>query len=164
MRGARPGQARRAARGRGFTLLEMVMVLVLAGILAALVAPSVSRTLESSRLRGGAAELRATLSLARTLSASAGQARSVLFDLESGEYGIAGESRRRLLPEGVSFRSVRVGDALAEAGRPPGRDAPRVRFFPDGSAEETEVVLTSAGGGMQRVTVDPMTGLAEAGT
>ncbi|MGE5664377.1 MAG: GspH/FimT family pseudopilin [Deltaproteobacteria bacterium] len=156
--------ARGAAGTRGFTLLELILVLFLAGLLAALVAPSVSRTLESSRLLGGAAEVRATLSLARTLSASAGRERSVLFDLEKGEYGISGESRRRLLPEGVRFRSLRVGDTLVEPARLPADAGPRVRFFPDGSAEETEVVLTATGGGTRRVVVDPLTGLAEAGT
>lgn len=151
-------------RARGFTLLELIVVLFLAGILAALVVPSASRTMESSRLLGGAAEVRAMLSLARTLSASAGKERSVLFDLESGEYGIAGESRRRLLPDGVRFQSIRIGDALAERERPSGESAPRVRFFPDGSAEEIEVILTARNGGRLRVVVDPLTGLAEAGT
>lgn len=151
-------------RSGGFTLVELILVLFLAGLLAALVAPSVSRTLESSRLLGGASEVRATLSLARTLSASAGRERSVLFDLETGEYGIAGESRRRLLPEGIRFDSIRVGDALVERGQPSREPGPRARFFPDGGAEETEVVLTAAGGGKRRIVVDPLTGLAEAGT
>lgn len=151
-------------RARGFTLLELILVLFLAGILAALVAPSFSRTLASSRLLGGAAEVRATLALARTLSASAGRERSVHFELESGEYAIEGERRHRHLPDGVRFQSIRIGDALAESGLPPVDPGPRVRFFPDGSAEETEVVLTATGGGRLRVVVDPLTGLAEAGT
>ncbi len=152
-------------RARGFTLLELVLVLFLAGLLAALVAPSISGTLESSRLRGEAARVRATFSLARTLSASGGRERSVVFDLERREYGIAGEERRRLLPEGIRIQSLRVGDAVVDPERvPPGSAAPRVRFFPDGSAEETEVVLVSGGGGRFVVAVDPLTGLSEAGT
>lgn len=156
---------RRSEGDRGFTLLELIMVLLLAGMLAAIVVPSFSGTLESSRLRGGAAEIRATFSLARTLSASSGRERSVVFDLDRGEYGIAGERRRRSLPDGIWIRSIRVGDAQVDGDRlshEPG--VPRVRFFPDGSAEEAEVVLTSTGGGRFRVVVDPLTGMAEAGT
>ncbi len=153
----------RAANERGFTLLELVVVLFLAAALAALVVPSFSGTLESARLRAGAAEVRATLSLARALSAAQARERSVSFDLETGEYGVAGESARRL-PEGIRLRSVRVGDRVVDGERAIGdKAAARVRFFPDGSAEETEVALTSVGGGALRVVVDPLTGLAEAG-
>lgn len=160
-------RARPAAPGaggaRGFTLLEMVLVLVLAGILAALVAPTVSGSLESARLRAGAGEVRATFNLARTLAASAGAGRFVSFDLERGEYGIAGEERRRLLPRGIRILSLRVGNDFAESGRPPGGDGlPAVRFFPDGAADEATVVLASDGGGRLAVVVDPLTGLAEA--
>ncbi len=147
----------------GFTLLEMVLVLLLAGLLTALVVPSVSGMIESSRLRVGAAEVRATVTLARTLSASGGRERAVVFDVDRVEYGIAGEGRRRVLPDGVWIRSIRVGDVLVDGDRlsaEPG--VPRVRFFPDGSAEEAEVVLASTGGGQLTVKVDPLTGLAEA--
>lgn len=151
-------------KARGFTLLELILVLLLAGLLTALVVPSVSGTLESSRLREGAAQVRATFSLARTLSASGGRERSVVFDVDRGEYGIAGERRHLLLPDGVWIRSIRVGDSVVDGERLSGEPGlPRVRFFPDGSAEETEVVLTSTGGGRITVVVDPLTGLAEAG-
>ncbi len=150
-------------RARGFTLLELVLVLLLAGLLTAFVVPSVSGTLESSRLRAGAAQLRATFSVARTLSASGARERSVVLDLEGGEYGIAGEARRRLLPDGIWIRSIRVGDAVVDGERVSGEPVlARVRFFPDGSAEEAEVVLASSGGGRLTVLVDPLTGMAEA--
>ncbi len=152
----------RAGRNPGFTLLELVVVLFLAGILAALVVPSLSGTLESSRLRGGAAEVRATLSLARNLSASAGRVRTVEFDLEKGEFGIGGGQRRSLLPEGVRFQSIRTGNALMEWGRPVGEAGnPKVLFHPDGSAEEAEIVLTSNDGRSLRVAVEPLTGMVE---
>lgn len=141
---------------RGYTLLELVVVLVLAGLLMSVVIPSVSGTLESSRLRSGAAEVRATFNLARTLAASGGRERVVTFHLDRGAYDVGGEER--LVPDGVSIAAARAGTEAVEQGEL------RVRFFPDGSAEEAEVVLTSRGGGRLRVTVDPLTGIAEAGT
>jgi hypothetical protein len=44
------------------------------------------------------------------------------------------------------------------------RGSVRVRFFPDGSGEEVEIFVTTEDGGTLRVTVDPLTGLSEAGT
>ena len=147
---------RRPAAG-GFTLLELIVVLFLAGLVAALVAPSFSGTLESARLRSGAAEVRAALTLARTLAASGSRVRAVSFDAERGEYAVVGEARTYLLPEGIRIASARVGtgDAVSELFR--------VRFFPDGSAEEAEIVVASSVGGRLRVTVDPLTGIVEAG-
>ena len=141
---------------RGFTLLELIVVLLLAGLVAALVAPSFSGTLESARLRSGAAEVRSVLTLARTLAASGSKVRTVSFDIEKGEFAVLGEARTYLLPEGVRIESARVGGAVVE------EETFRVRFFPDGSAEEAEIVVSSASGGGIRVTVEPLTGIAEA--
>ncbi len=141
---------------RGFTLLELVIVLLIAGLVVSLVLPSVSGTLESGRLRSAASEVRAVFNLARTLAASAGRERVVTIRPDRGAYGVGGEERT--VPEGVTIASVRGGSE----GPDPGEF--RVRFFPDGSAEEAEVVLTSRTGGRLRVVVDPLTGIAEAGT
>lgn len=143
---------------RGFTLLELIVVLFLAGLVAALVAPSFSGTLESSRLRSGAAEVRAAFTLARTLAASGSRARAVAFDVEKGEYAVEGEARKYLLPEGIRIASARVGTSAAA-----NEERFRVRFFADGSAEGAEIVVASTAGGRLRVTVDPLTGIAEAG-
>ncbi|HEY5765230.1 MAG TPA: prepilin-type N-terminal cleavage/methylation domain-containing protein, partial [Candidatus Deferrimicrobiaceae bacterium] len=55
------GSPRPRSGSKGFTLLELIIVLFLAALVAALVAPSFSGTLESARLRSGAAEIRAAL-------------------------------------------------------------------------------------------------------
>ncbi len=87
----------------------------------------------------------------------------MVFDVDRVEYEIAGEGRRRVLPDGVWIRSIRVGDVTVDGDRLSGDPGlPRVRFFPDGSADDVEVVLTSAGGGRFAVAVDALTGLAEA--
>jgi type II secretory pathway pseudopilin PulG len=134
----------------------LIVVLLLAGLVAALVAPSFSDTLDSSRLRSGAAEVRSVLTLARTLSASGSRTRAVAFDIEKGEFAVLGEARTYLLPEGVRIESASVGGAVVE------EETFRVRFFPDGSGEEAEIVVSSASGGRFRVTVEPLTGIAEA--
>ena len=152
-----PGPRNTRSAARGFTLLELIVVLFLAGLVAALVAPSFSGTLESSRLRSGAAGVRATLTLARTLAASGSRLRSVVFDIERGEYVVDGEARTYVLPEGIRIESARVGNEEPE------QETFRVRFFPDGSAEGAEIVVASSTGGRLRVTVDPLTGIAEAG-
>jgi general secretion pathway protein H len=147
------------ARGRdGFSLLEMILVLAIAGLLAALVLPSLPGALESARLRGSAGEVRATFTLARTLAVSEARNRSVAFDQERGEFGIEGDTRKGLLPEGIRMAAVRPGDAAEERG------IVRVRFYPDGSADEAVVALSSSGGGVLRVSVDPLSGMAAAGT
>ena len=143
---------------RGFTLLELVIVLFLAGLVAALVVPSFSGTLESARLRSGASDVRAALNLARTLAVSGSSPRAAAFDIEGGRYAVEGESRSYVLPDGIRIESVRTGAEEATRG------TVRVRFFPDGSAQDAEIVVVSPGGGRLRVTVEPLTGIAEAGT
>ncbi len=147
-----------ARRGAGFTLLELVAVLALAGLFLAVVLPTFSGTLESGRLRSGTWEVRATLALARTLAASGAREKSVSFDLSRGEYGVVGEPALRALPEGIRFAALRLG---AEED-PVQEGIARVRFSADGSADDAEIVLASSGGGSLRVVVEPLTGLAEA--
>jgi type II secretion system protein H len=147
-----------ADRRGGFSLLELILVIAILGMLAAVVLPSLPGALESARLRGSAGEVRATLTLARTLAVSESRGRSVSFDLGSGEFGIDGDARKWLLPDGIRLAAVRLGDAAAERG------VVRVRFRPDGSADEAQVAISSSGGGMMRVNVDPLTGMASEGS
>jgi type II secretion system protein H len=142
----------------GFSLLELLLVLALAGLLAAVVIPSLPGAVESARLRGSAGEVRAVLTLARTLAVSEARSRLVAFDLDRGEYGIDADSRKWLLPEGIRLATVRLGDADKGSG------VVRVRFYPDGSADDAEIALSSAGGGKRKVTVDPLTGIVVEGT
>ncbi len=144
-------------RRGGFSLLELLIVLFLLSLIAALAAPSFSRTLLSARLRASAAEVRATLARARSIAAAEGRVREAVFDLEEGRFGLDNDAVLKGLPEPIRIGAVRLAGEEAR-----GPEA-RVRFFPDGTAEEAEVSVDAGDGGEIRVKVDPLTGIPEAG-
>lgn len=145
-------------RRRGaFTLVELIVVLALVGLLAALIAPSFTRTIVSARLRSAASDVRGVLARARALAVAGARDRVVTFEPGNGTFGIDNDTVHRL-PE-----TIRLGGAGdPEEGRNGGEF--RVRFFVDGSAQEAEIFVTAEDGGRLRVTVEPLTGIAEAGT
>jgi len=144
-------------RDEGFTLVELIAVLAILAGIAALAAPSFSRTVASARLRAAASDVRSTFARARALAVASSRERSVVLDLSRGEFGVDNEAARRL-PETIRLQAV-----PAEGGRLD-QGSVRFRFFPDGGGDGAEVAVTAEDGGALRVTVDPLTGLAEAGT
>jgi general secretion pathway protein H len=144
-------------RSEGFTFVELIVVLVILAAVAALVAPSVSRTIVSARLSSAASDVRTSLARGRALAVAGAEERAVAFDLSRGEFGVDNEAVR-LLPHTIRLGVVLPGEDPKEQG-----DV-RVRFFPDGSGDEAEISVTAEDGGTLRVTVDPLTGLSEAGT
>ena len=144
-------------RREGFTLVELIVVLAILAGLAALVAPSFSRTVASARLRTAASDVRSTFARTRALAVASARERSAVFDLSEGEFGVDNEAVRRL-PETFRLGAVLPGEERRWRG------SVRVRFFPDGGGEEAEISVTAQDGGALRVTVDPLTGLSEAGT
>jgi general secretion pathway protein H len=144
-------------RSEGFTFVELIVVLVILAAAAVLVAPSVSRTIASARLRSAASDVRTSLARGRALAVAGAEQRAVAFDLSRGEFGVDNEAVR-LLPETIRLGAVLPGEDRKEQGNV------RVRFVPDGSGDEAEISVTAEDGGTLRVTVDPLTGLSEAGT
>jgi len=144
-------------RNKGFTFVELIVVLAILAGLAALVAPSFSRTVASARLRTAASDVRSTFVRLRALAVASARERSAVFDLSEGEFGVDNEAVRRL-PETFRLGAVLPGEERRWRG------SVRVRFFPDGGGEEAEISVTAPDGGALRVTVDPLTGLSEAGT
>ena len=144
-------------RDKGFTLVELIVVLAILAGLAALVAPSFSRTVASARLRTAASDVRSTFARARALAVASARERSAVFDLSRGEFGVDNEAVR-ILPDTIRLEAVVPGGDRLDRG------SVRVRFFPDGGGEEAVISVTAQDGGALRVTVDPLTGLSEAGT
>lgn len=120
---------------RGFTLLEMLVVLLLLGLATALVAPRLS--LGGAALDADAHTLAAALLHARDQAVRTGRPVEVRLDMP--------------LPGTAALRVV--GDAELM-----GDGVARLRFLSDGSASGADIRLTGQHGGERRVAVDWLTG------
>ena len=109
-------------RSEGFTFVELIVVLAILAGLAALVAPSFSRTVASARLRTAASDVRSTFARARALAVASARERSAVLR------PFAGRVRRR----------QRGGAAPAGVDPPRGRSS---RGGPPGPGERPGPVL-----------------------
>jgi general secretion pathway protein H len=142
-------------RARGFTLLEMLAVIVLIGIAAAAVSVSVTQGLAGARVRAASGELAAALRATRAQAIVQGRAQSFELDVRDASYRGA-DGRTVALPAGmrVSITSAREDQPDAHTGR--------IRFFPDGSSTGGHIVLTR-GARRWRIDVAWLTGAVGVG-
>jgi general secretion pathway protein H len=137
----------------GFTLIEVLVVLVLMAALTAVAAPSIGRGLGAIELQTTARRIAATLRLARMKAVREQRVFLVGFDLERNEVELTREdlSFRRIfeLPESVKIQKVtRIGDdAMSDV---------RVTcvFVPNGLSESFEVWLRNNRGRELKVVQD----------
>ena len=143
----------------GFTLLELLVVLTIAGMLVALVPAAVSAVVPGTKARVAAYDFASTLRDARNLAISQSTPVDVVLDLESASYAIA-DSPPSVLPRGMALviqeRSGYVSETRRVAGHSPfDREAPvTLRFYPDGSSSGLDVRLGPEAGGGYVVRID----------
>jgi general secretion pathway protein H len=134
----------------GFTLIEMIVVLVMLGLVVGVVltrGPMRSRTLE---LRAAASELAAGLRIARAQAIKLDRPVTFLIDLARHSYSIDG-ARARALPLRMALSIIAVsGDTL-------GRRLGGITFEPDGSATGGRIEIADGDRRLQ-VGVDWLTG------
>ena len=137
---------------RGFSLMELVVVLAILAITAAVVAPGVARTVDGVRARAEVGAVAAFLRSAREQAVSGQQAVEVRVDNESHTL--------------VMRRAGQAGEAAAQAPRafspllriaadPP---PPRVIFLPHGMSTGARFAIAAPGPRAYVITVDALTG------
>lgn len=138
-----------ADRQCGWTLLELVLVLVILGTVLAMAAPSLGGFFASRRTADAAARIVALARLARERSRAEGRVWRLHLDPAVGSYRLSAEGpagdaplgtewgRGFLLPEGTRL-------AWTDGDGPPAAGA--IRFFPDGRKDAVSLRLAGRHG------------------
>src|SRR6185503_105248 len=117
---------------RGFSLFELVLVLLLLGVSMAIVLPNIDRGLQDREVRNSALGLAAAARELRSRALSDGVPQRLVLNLPHNSYLVARSNEVQLPPE-IKFVSVEGGDAI-------GRDLKSFYFFPNGSILSGEIV------------------------
>lgn len=116
-----------ARKARGFTLIEIVVVLVLISIIASVVAFAYARSLSSARIQAASRDLVAALRYTRGQAIVKGEQKVLMLDLEKNTYTAPGKAERGL-PDDMALRLTTASQELVSD------KAGGIRFFPDGSS------------------------------
>jgi prepilin-type N-terminal cleavage/methylation domain-containing protein len=147
---------------RGFTMLEMLLVLAVVLVMAAVAAPSMEALQADSRLYAAADIIRARWADARARAAEDGIAYRFGVVQQTGRFRVAPDAGEfwsgdgpatpetdvpPLVLEDTLPRGVAFADAANPTGEGGGDFVPLVTFLPDGTARENVAIAFRAGSG-----------------
>lgn len=137
--------SRRPSRNRGFTLVELMVLVGIVGLVAAIAVPSFNGYLRSNRVATTADQIIADMALARALAVSQGFV--FRFEGNANGYAITDPSNSRTIHSREFEGSVSLTANI------------NVNFYPWGAADS--VTLTLDNGSQTRSIIVLPTGLAE---
>jgi general secretion pathway protein H len=136
---------------RGFTLLELVIVLSIMAIIAGLTIPMLGAGVSTTELKSAARQVAAGLRMARSEAVATRQDTRVLLDLEHRTFQVERDSRVHELPRELQIKLFTAQSDLVD------EHTGAIRFFPDGGSNGGRVTLAS-GERKYEVDVDWLTG------
>lgn len=146
----------RSARQGGFTLLETLVVLVIAAVLISIVPSVFSAAVPGAKFKAAVSELEQALEAARRSAIHSARTVDLVIDAEAGRYG--NDTKIVQLPPGTVVRTLpgigmanetRLSDTLS--------GPMHARFYPDGSSSGG-IISLMRDGAHYVITVDWLTG------
>ena len=155
-------------KDRGFSFLEVIVVLVLLSLSFALVAPSLSRFSKSVELKAAAKKVAAILRYYRSEAIHQGKVYQVLFDSDLVQVKVQpveseGEERPEkkevtstprafALPAGVQMKELKIESTQYPC------DLPAIEFYPNGGSNGGDILLDTESQKGFRIKVNFLTG------
>ena len=157
-------------RNKGFSLIELMVVLILISFSISLIAPSLSRFSRSVELKGVTKKISGILRYCRSEAVNKGQVYQVLFDSNVREVRVQSmklkeekEEKREgkvtpktySLPEGIRMKEVDIPSPQYPS------DLPLIEFYPNGGSNGWTILLDSQGRKGYKIKVHFLTGMVE---
>lgn len=139
---------------RGFTLLELLVVLAIATLLLAVTPPLLTAAIPAVETKAGARRITSALRLAREEAIRSGREAAFVLDVEAHTFRIDGPYRPARLPAGLEL------ELMAAEREMQSETVGGVRFFPDGSSTGGRVIVKRGDSGWQ-IGVSWLTGRVE---
>ena len=155
---------------RGFSLIELMAVLILISLSIALVTPSLARLSKSVELKGSAKKISAILRYCRSEAVNKGQTYLALFDPNRREIRVQSTALKEeqeergeekayektyTLPEGIRMKEVDVSSSQEAS------ESPRIEFYPTGGSTGGTIQLDAQDRAGYKIKVDFLTGMVK---
>ncbi len=150
-------------RDKGFSLLELIVVLVIISFSIALVAPSLSRISKTVELKGATKKISAILRYYRSEAVNRGKVYQIFFDSNLKEVKVQSVElieekappKIYSLPEGVQIKEIKVDSPQYPS------DLPTIEFYPNGGSNGGTVLLDSKDLKGYKIKVNFLTGIVQ---
>jgi general secretion pathway protein H len=120
----------------GFTLLELLVVLVILGLTVTLAVPMFARAMPGVEAKAAARDVAAMLRAAHSLAIVANREVTVAVDIDRRTVELTG-ARSRTIGKGIGIGLFTAAEELIDRG------AGRIRFYPDGTSTGGRVRLSA---------------------